>query len=74
MFITREHYQTLLDTLFSACQAGDLLSIADVRERTGLARKQLIPLLNRMERDGWVRREGDLRRVKKTLSCAVESG
>lgn len=74
MFITREHYQTLLDTLFSACQAGDLLSIADVRERTGLARKQLIPLLNRMERDGWVRREGDLRRVKKALSCAVESG
>ncbi|WP_187270356.1 SelB domain-containing protein [Escherichia fergusonii] len=51
-----------------------MLSIADVRERTGLARKQLIPLLNRMERDGWVRREGDLRRVKKALSCAGESG
>lgn len=74
MFIAYEHYQTLLDTLFSTCQPGDLLSIADVRERTGLARKQLIPLLNRMERDGWVRREGDLRRVKKARSCAVESG
>lgn len=65
LFITREAYQTLLEMVFAECQQGDLLSIADVREITGLARKQLIPLLNRMERDGWVKREGDLRRVKK---------
>lgn len=67
LYIARANYQTLLDTVFSDCQTGDLLTIADVRALTGLARKQLIPLLNRMERDGWVRREGDLRRVKKTI-------
>ncbi|EGI25790.1 selenocysteine-specific translation elongation factor [Escherichia coli TA206] len=67
MFITREDYQTLLEMLFSTRQPGALLSIAEAREQTGLARKQLIPLLNRMERDGWVRREGNLRCVKKTF-------
>ncbi|MFD1802540.1 selenocysteine-specific translation elongation factor [Mixta tenebrionis] len=65
LFIAREHYQALLEAVFHGCNPGELLSIADVRQRTGLARKQVIPLLNRMERDGWVRREGDLRRVRK---------
>lgn len=67
LFIAREHYQTLLEDIFCESNPGELLSIADVRQRTGLARKQLIPLLNRMERDGWVRREGDLRRVRKSM-------
>lgn len=66
LFIAREHYQSLLADIFCESHPGELLSISDVRQRTGLARKQLIPLLNRMERDGWVRREGDLRRVIKT--------
>ncbi|WP_439827100.1 selenocysteine-specific translation elongation factor [Aeromonas enteropelogenes] len=65
LFIARECYQTLLEDIFHVSHPGELLSIADVRQRTGLARKQVIPLLNRMERDGWVRREGNLRRVKK---------
>lgn len=67
LFISADHYESLLADILRHCQAGDLLSIADVREYTGLARKQLIPLLNRMERDGWLRREGNLRRVKKIV-------
>lgn len=70
LYISREHYDALMADILRHCQTGDLLSIADVRQFTGLARKQLIPLLNRMERDGWIRREGNLRRVKKEW-CAV---
>ncbi|MFP2428906.1 SelB domain-containing protein [Enterobacter ludwigii] len=68
LFISADHYESLLADIFRHCRAGDLISIADVREYTGLARKQLIPQLNRMERDGWLRLEGNLRRVKRSGS------
>lgn len=63
LFIAREHYQEIIEILFSKYQQGNQFSISDFREITNLSRKQLIPLLNRMERDGWVKREGNVRRV-----------
>ena len=42
---------------------GDTLTIAAAKSRTGLSRKYVIPLLNRMESDGLVRRSGNDRIV-----------
>jgi selenocysteine-specific elongation factor len=38
-------------------------SIPEANERTGLSRKFMIPLLNRMEGDGLLKRDGDARAV-----------
>ncbi|MGL4858935.1 MAG: SelB C-terminal domain-containing protein, partial [Enterobacteriaceae bacterium] len=65
LFLTCEHYQNLIEEIVADQTVGALFSIAEARESTGLARKQLIPLLNRMERDGWVKRMGDQRRIQK---------
>jgi len=37
------------------------ITIADARDATELSRKYLIPLLNRIETDGLVKRIGDFR-------------
>jgi selenocysteine-specific elongation factor len=44
-------------------QVGGILTIARTKERTQLSRKYVIPLLNRMEKDGFVKRSGDDRVV-----------
>lgn len=67
IFFTRIAYQNQLEKMLAGRSAGETFAIADARERTGLARKQLIPLLNRMERDGWVKRVGDQRTVSRVL-------
>jgi selenocysteine-specific elongation factor len=43
--------------------SGAAFSIPEAKERVGLSRKYIIPLLNRMEEDNLVRREGDQRVV-----------
>ena len=65
IFFAREIYDELVRQMLQGRQLGDEFGVADARERIGLARKQLIPLFNRMERDGWVRRVGDNRVVCK---------
>ena len=42
-------------------ESRDKISISDAREATGLSRKYLIPLLNRIEREGKIKRLGDFR-------------
>jgi selenocysteine-specific elongation factor len=44
---------------------GELLELSQAKEASGLSRKYLIPLLNRMEADGYLKREGDARRVRR---------
>lgn len=68
LFITAEEYQTLIGEIIVYGSVGETFTIAQARDKTGLARKQLIPLLNRMERDGWVKRVGDLRMIQKQYS------
>lgn len=68
IFFTYTAYQSQLEKILSGRTEGELFAIAEARDRTGLARKQLIPLLNRMERDGWVKRIGDQRAVNRILS------
>ncbi len=63
IFLAAEVYAELAARVLEGRAAGDSFPIGEAKERSGLSRKYLIPLLNRMETDGWVRRRGDLREV-----------
>jgi selenocysteine-specific elongation factor len=57
----------VFDELAARVLAGrpkaERFSIPEAKERTGLSRKYIIPLLNRMEKDGLLKRDGDARVV-----------
>ena len=63
IYLSLEAYRALARDILVDRSTGDTIAIADARNATGLSRKYLIPILNRMESDGYVRREGDLRIV-----------
>jgi small GTP-binding protein len=50
-----------LRSALQALAAGDGITPAALRERTGLSRKYLIPLLEWADRQGWTQRRGDTR-------------
>lgn len=58
-----EAYTDLKDRILDGLSSGAAFSIPEAKERVGLSRKYIIPLLNRMEEDNLVRREGDQRVV-----------
>lgn len=62
-FISTETYEKHARAILRNRKPGERLSISDARDSTGLSRKFLLPILNRMEREGYVRREGDIRIV-----------
>ncbi len=64
IFYAAETYRDLSRAVLAGRQVGELLQIAEARAASGLSRKYLIPLLNRMEADGFVKREGDARRIR----------
>ena len=57
----REVYEDMKKKVTDLLDGKDRISIGDARDATGLSRKYLIPLLNRIERDGLIRRLGDFR-------------
>jgi selenocysteine-specific elongation factor len=59
----RSVYDALAKSVLAARSKGDRFSIPEAKERTGLSRKYMIPLLNRMEKDGLLKRYGDVRVV-----------
>jgi selenocysteine-specific elongation factor len=59
----RSTYDGLSAAVLQGRSAGDRFSIPEAKERTGLSRKYMIPLLNRMEKDGVLKRDGDVRVV-----------
>ena len=63
IFFYKEIYDGLVQSIMKNRQLADTFNVADARERTQLSRKQIIPLLNRLERDGWVKRVGNDRKV-----------
>ncbi|WP_108649279.1 selenocysteine-specific translation elongation factor [Dongshaea marina] len=71
IYFDQQSYLELVSRLLKGRKPDERFSIAMAREATGLARKQLIPLLNRIEQDGWVRRDESERVVLKTLSEKV---
>ena len=63
IYYDKENYLKLVRSCLSQLQVGGVLTIAEAKSRTQLSRKFVIPLLNRMERDGFVQRRGDERTV-----------
>ncbi|MEZ4412688.1 MAG: selenocysteine-specific translation elongation factor [Gemmatimonadales bacterium] len=61
-YVASEVLEDFRDTLTSAAVAGDI-TLSAVRERTGLSRKYLIPLLEWADRRGITRRIGEARRL-----------
>jgi len=70
IFLHREIYDALAEAVLEEKAPGDRLEIAEVKMKTGYSRKYVIPFLNRMERDGYVKRDGDSRIV---LSRAIRA-
>jgi selenocysteine-specific elongation factor len=57
----RDVYDTMKNAVMSLFDTKEKLSVADAKGAVGLSRKYLIPLLNRIERDGLIKRLGDFR-------------
>lgn len=57
----REVYEKMRDAIMAQFVKKDKLSVPEAKEVVGLSRKYIIPLLNRIERDGMIRRLGDFR-------------
>jgi selenocysteine-specific elongation factor len=67
-------YDSLATQILAGRSAGDRFSIPEAKERTGLSRKYMIPLLNRMEKDGLLKRDGDVRLVLKRSALTPPAG
>jgi selenocysteine-specific elongation factor len=63
IYFTRERFDEITDSILKGRQAGDVFSIPEAKDRTGLSRRYIIPLLNKMEEKHMVKRDGDSRVV-----------
>lgn len=63
IFYAKETYDGIASEILAGRKPGDTFSIPEAKERTGLSRKYMLPLLNRLEKDGRLKREGDARVV-----------
>ena len=73
IYYSAELYQQLLATILDGLAVGERFTINLARERTGLSRKYIIPLLNKMELDRWVRRDDTDRIVIKLPTMAQQT-
>lgn len=73
IYYSAELYQKLLATILDGLAVGERFTISLARERTGLSRKYIIPLLNKMELDRWVRRD-DTDRIVIKLPPTADQG
>ncbi|WP_068979493.1 selenocysteine-specific translation elongation factor [Aeromonas sp. EERV15] len=65
-------YNQMVVAVLAGQQVGDLIDMASLKEITGLSRKYAIPFCQRMEMDGWVRREENERRVLRLQATQDE--
>lgn len=63
MFFSRAAFDECVAAILRGRKAGDRFTVAEAKERSGLSRKYILPLLNRMESRGLVKRSGDERVV-----------
>lgn len=63
IFYSKELYTSLLHSLLKDSSIGDTFSVPQAKEKLGLTRKYILPLLNKLESDGFVKRDGDIRIV-----------
>jgi len=57
----REVYDELKRLVLAEFDRRDKLTVPEAKDATGLSRKYIIPLLNRIETDGAIKRIGDFR-------------
>jgi selenocysteine-specific elongation factor len=62
-YLSVETYEQAARAVLRDRKAGESLTIADARKSTGFSRKYLLPILNRMESEGYLERSGDIRKV-----------
>ncbi len=67
IYYEKKIYEQLVTELIYDYKINACFSIADAKERTGLSRKYIIPILNRMETDGWIKRLENVRQVIRRL-------
>jgi selenocysteine-specific elongation factor len=63
IYYSRERFDEITKRILEGRKAGEVFSISEAKERTGLSRRYMIPLLNKMEDLKMVRRDGDARVV-----------
>ena len=63
MFFSRAAFDDCVAAILHGYKAGDRFTVTDAKERSALSRKYILPLLNRMENRGLVKRSGDERVV-----------
>jgi selenocysteine-specific elongation factor len=63
IYYAAEIYQALVKLVLSDLAPGRTFSIPEAKERAGITRKYMIPLLLKMENEGYVKRDGDVRVV-----------
>ena len=60
-----EMFRQITSLVLQGRKIGDLISIADAKAHLPLSRKYMIPILNQMEREKFLMRIGDARRILK---------
>ncbi|MBP7263591.1 MAG: SelB C-terminal domain-containing protein [Spirochaetia bacterium] len=63
IFLASREYARLSAAILAGMSPGQLFGVGLAKERTGLSRKYILPLLNRMEDRGLLKRRGDEREV-----------
>ncbi len=63
LFFSRAAFDDCVAAILRGYKAGDRFTVTDAKERSALSRKYILPLLNRMENRGLVKRSGDERVV-----------
>jgi selenocysteine-specific elongation factor len=63
LFMESSRYREYARAVAGTAKPGAVIGISEAKDSTRLSRKWIIPVLNRMERDGFLKREGELRRV-----------
>lgn len=57
----RDLYEKMKETIISLFDTKDKLTVPEAKEAVGLSRKYIIPLLNKIETEGLIKRLGDFR-------------
>jgi selenocysteine-specific elongation factor len=66
IFFAKSVYDGCVREILRGWKTGERFGVSDAKERSGLSRKYILPLLNRMESKGLVKRSGDERVVLRS--------
>lgn len=64
LYLHPQAFETLKQTLQQAWGDGSGFTVSQLRDRLGTSRKYALPICQYLDRTGWTRRDGDLRRLQ----------